>query len=52
MNTVTTETTNCFFKIAWTAPDNRGAPILEYKVEIQGTTKEFFTFNECGKDVN
>jgi hypothetical protein len=31
---VATETINCFFKISWTAPDNRGAEITEYNVEI------------------
>jgi hypothetical protein len=32
LDVVTTETTNCFFKISWSEPDNRGAEILEYKV--------------------
>jgi hypothetical protein len=39
----TTLAEDCSLRIEWTAPDARGAPILAYDVEIQGSDDQFYT---------
>jgi hypothetical protein len=48
MRSANTRAEDCSLRITWEAPDSRGAPIIAYKVEIQGSDDQFYTEEECG----
>jgi hypothetical protein len=48
MRSANTRAEDCSLRIEWAAPDARGAPILAYDVEIQGSDDQFYTEESCG----
>jgi len=48
MRSANTRAEDCSLRIEWTAPDARGAPIIGYNVEIQGSDEQFYGEEDCG----
>ena len=45
---VQVEQKDCTFKMTWAPPDDKGAPILRYNLEVRGASGEFYPAKICG----
>ena len=50
MQKVQLEQKECTFKLKWTPPDDKGAPILRYNLEVKGASGEFYSAKICGQN--
>ena len=48
MRSANTRAEDCSLRIEWAAPDARGAPILAYRLGIQGSDDQFYPVESCG----